>query len=139
MLATGADEKAHLRLGPFGDDLQPEFVREPDGGVHHGDVAVIDRHAEHEFVRKLQPVHRLGGQIFERRIASRNRGAKQAKILQRVAVLLRRLHQHRLGALELESRRVEAQARQARLDLALELGGALGLSLALCLRRDCDR
>ena len=53
--------------------------------------------------------------------------AELAQVLQGVAVPLRRFHQHQLGQLELEISGIDAPARQARLDLALELGGALEL------------
>ena len=32
LLAAGAQQEAHLRLYPFGDDLKPKLIGEPDGG-----------------------------------------------------------------------------------------------------------
>ena len=46
---------------------------------------------------------------------------------QRIGAPSRRLHQHRLGELEFEAGRVDAPSRQAGLNLAVEIGGALEL------------
>jgi hypothetical protein len=71
LLAAGADQEVHLRFGlhAFRDHIETELVREPDCSADLCGVAVVDGDAEHELLRKLQPVHRIPGEIFERRIA----------------------------------------------------------------------
>jgi hypothetical protein len=64
LLATGADQEAHLglRLDALGDDIEAEFMGEPDGGAHHGGVPIIDRDPEDKLLGELQPVDRIGSQ-----------------------------------------------------------------------------
>ena len=135
LLAARPDQEAHLRLGldTLGDDLKSEFMGEADGGAHHGGVAIVDGYAEHELLSELQPVHGIGREIFERRISRAeiidgDLGAELAEIFERVLVTLRRLHQDRLGQLELEPARIEAPARQASSHLALKLRAPLELN-----------
>ena len=83
-----------------------------------------------EFLRELQPVDRVLGEIFERGVAGAeiidgDLDAELAEILQRVGVPLRRLHQHRFGQLELNISRIDAPTAETVLDLALKLGGVL--------------
>ena len=71
MLAAGGQQKLLLAFGldAFGDDLDAELVREPDGGAHDRRAARIGIDAEHQFLRDLHAADRIIRQIAERRIA----------------------------------------------------------------------
>jgi hypothetical protein len=43
----------------------PKLVGKPDGSPDHGGVAIIDGDLQDEFLRELQPVDRVLGEIFE--------------------------------------------------------------------------
>jgi len=67
LLAAGAEQEAHLCLGlhALGNDLKPKLVGKPDGRPDHSRVAIIDGDVQDEFLRELQPVDRVLGEIFE--------------------------------------------------------------------------
>jgi hypothetical protein len=67
LLAAGAEQEAHLCVGlhALGNDLLPKLVGKPDGSPNHGGVAIIDGDLQDEFLRELQPVDRVLGEIFE--------------------------------------------------------------------------
>src|SRR4029078_416633 len=56
LTATGGHEEAHLCFGldALGGDLDAEVVGKANGGANDGGLAIVHRHAENEFLCKLQ-------------------------------------------------------------------------------------
>src|SRR3569623_1959019 len=120
-----------LRLGfhAFRDQLQPQALAHDDDGARNGGVLGVARNVADEGAGDLESIDGKAAQVAERGIAGAEivDSETHAELAQVVELRGARLHQHALGALELQEAGL-APARRQGLSHRLRMSGSRELA-----------
>src|ERR1700719_138487 len=111
--AAGGKEKVRLSLSlhALGYNLNTKLLGKANCGAHHCCIARIGCDLEDELLREFQPVDGVYRQIFQRgitgsKIVDCDSDSELPKAFERVAMLLRDLHQHSFRKLDFDAARL---------------------------------